>query len=123
MLLKLDSSSDYIVYCLSYLVTRAIIQPDELTTAPPLAPGCTAAVVSSITGTSSAELSCEVYRWGTGFFAFTTFATTPDEIVGNKSGKRVFQIMHKMGVSHDNAEKTAGTLIDHMHQEHHFTQK
>lgn len=34
----------------NYLVTRAIMCPSELTTAPPLPPGCTAAVVSSIAG-------------------------------------------------------------------------
>lgn len=76
---------------MSYLVTRAIMRPDESTTAPPLPPGCTAAVVSSITGMSPAGLSCKADRWPTVFLVFTTFATTPDEMVGNKSGKGVLK--------------------------------
>jgi len=68
-----------------YLVTSPIIWPSELTIAPPLPPGWTAAVVSSIAG------MCEFLPWTDwqydGAFALTTFDTAPEQTEGEKPAK------------------------------------
>ena len=67
-----------------YLVTSPIIWPSELTTAPPLPPGWTAAVVSSITGNCPCVFPSWLNEYELGIVALTTFATTPEQTDGKK---------------------------------------
>lgn len=64
-------------------MTRPIIRPFELTTAPPLLPGWTAAVVSSMAGNCEVILSDLVSG---DLAASITLAITPRQADGRKSG-------------------------------------
>jgi hypothetical protein len=71
-----------------YLVTRPIIRPSPFTTAPPLPPGWTAAVVWSIAAlpdfSSFLSLVCTILKKEV-LHAFTTLATTPALTEGHNS--------------------------------------
>lgn len=62
------------------------MRPFELTTAPPLLPGWTAAVVSSIAGNCSHEFSL-LHLFSGDLAASITLAITPRQAEGRKSEK------------------------------------